>query len=178
MKKFLCLAAMAALLVSCGGKKKPHAEVTSGSVFAPEVLADTVQAEPITEQAYTIDIPSDWRPSDEGMSGDSCKLHLRKAPYTDVIITTALKLKPEAYVAQREKEGCKHRPDVEVYGRVFSVYDRTDSDANIILSVGTPYEDGMFMMTLKAGPQRLPMEETHAAMYENMKTLLERIVFR
>ena len=93
-------------------------------------------------------------------------------------ITTASQLKPKAYVAQREKEGCKHRPDVEVYGRVFSVYDRTDSDANIILSVATPFEDGMFIMTLKAGPQRLPMEETHAAMYDNMKTLLERIVFR
>jgi hypothetical protein len=26
MKKFLCLAAMAALLVSCGGKKQPHAD--------------------------------------------------------------------------------------------------------------------------------------------------------
>ena len=48
MKKFLCLAAMAALLVSCGGKKQPHAEVTSGSVFAPEVIADTVQAEPLS----------------------------------------------------------------------------------------------------------------------------------
>ena len=143
MRKILCIAAVTALLVSCGGKKQPHAEVTSGSVFAPEVIADTVQAEALTGQAYTIDIPSGWRASDEGMSGDSCKLHLRKAPYTDVIITTALKLKPEAYVAQREKEGCKHRPDVEVYGRVFSVYDRTDSDANIILSVGTPYEDGM-----------------------------------
>ena len=178
MKKFLCLAAMAALLVSCGGKKQPHAEATSGSVFAPEVLADTVQAEVLTGQAYTIDIPSDWRTGDAGMMGNSCVLILRRAPYTEVNITTAPELKPEAYVALREKEGCKHRPDVEVYGRVFSVYDRTDSDANIILSVGTPYEDGMFIMTLKAGPQRLPMEETHAAMYDNMKTLLERIVFR
>jgi hypothetical protein len=53
-----------------------------------------------------------------------------------------------------------------------------DSEKNIILSVGTPFEDGMFVMTLKAGPQRLPMEETHTAMYENMKTLLQRIVFR
>jgi hypothetical protein len=178
MKKFLCLAAMAALLVSCGGKKQPHAEVTSGSVFAPEVLADTVQAEALTGQAFTIDVPSDWRSGTSGIMGNSCVLHLRKAPYTEVNITTAPKLKPEAYVAQREKEGCKHRPDVEVYGRVFSVYDRTDSDANIILYVGTPFEDGMFIMTLKAGPQRLPMEETHAAMYDNMKTLLERIVFR
>ena len=178
MKKFLCLAAMAALLVSCGGKKQPHAEVTSGSVFAPEVLADTVQAEALTGQAFTIDVPSDWRSGTSGIMGNSCVLHLRKAPYTEVNITTAPKLKPEAYVAQREKEGCKHRPDVEVYGRVFSVYDRTDSDANIILSVGTPFEDGMFIMTLKAGPQRLPMEETHAAMFENMKTLLNRIVFR
>ena len=178
MKKFLCLAAMAALLVSCGGKKQPHAEVTSGSVFAPEVLADTVQAEALTGQAFTIDVPSDWRSGTSGIMGNSCVLHLRKAPYTEVNITTAPKLKPEAYVAQREKEGCKHRPDVEVYGRVFSVYDRTDSDANIILSVGTPFEDGMFIMTLKAGPQRLPMEETHAAMFDNMKTLLERIVFR
>ena len=67
MKKFLCLAAMAALLVSCGGKKQPHAEATSGSVFAPEVLADTVQAEALTGQAYTIDVPSDWRTGDAGM---------------------------------------------------------------------------------------------------------------
>ena len=178
MRKILCLAAVAALLVSCGGKKQPHAEVTSGSVFAPEVIADTVQAEPLTGQAYTIDIPSDWRAGSKGMSGDSCMIHLLRAPYTEANIIIAPKLKPKAYVAQREKEGCKHRPDVEVYGRVFSVYDRTDSDANIILSVATPFEDGMFIMTLKAGPQRLPMEETHAAMYDNMKTLLERIVFR
>jgi len=178
MKKFLCVATVAVILVSCGGKKQPHAEVTSGGVFAPEVLADTVQAEPLTGQAYTIDIPSDWRAGSSGMMGNSCVLYLRRAPYTEVNITTAPQLKPEVYVAQREKEGCKHRPDVEVYGRVFSVYDRTDSDANIILSVSTPFEDGMFIMTLKAGPQRLPMEETHAAMYDNMKTLLERIVFR
>jgi hypothetical protein len=95
-----------------------------------------------------------------------------------VSITTAPKLKPEDYVAQREKEGCIKRSDQEVYGRVFTVYDRMDSEKNIVLSVGTPFEDGMFVMTLKAGPQRLPMEETHTAMYENMKTLLQRIVFR
>ncbi len=178
MKKFLCLAAMAAILASCGGKKQPHAEVTSGGVFAPEVLADTVQAEPLTGQAYTIDVPADWRTEESGMTGNSCVLHLRKAPYTTVSITTAPKLKPEDYVAQREKEGCVKRSDQEVYGRVFTVYDRTDDDANIVLSVSTPFEDGMFIMTLKAGPQRLPMEETHAAMFENMKTLLNRIVFR
>lgn len=57
MRKILCIAAVTALLVSCGGKKQPHAEVTSGSVFAPEVIADTVQAEALTGQAYTIDIP-------------------------------------------------------------------------------------------------------------------------
>ena len=178
MSRFLCVAAVAALLVSCGGKKQPHAEVTQGGVFAPEVPVDTVQAEPLTGQAYTIDIPADWRAGSNGMMGNSCKLHLRRAPYTEVYITTAPQLKPEAYVAQQVEQGAKHRPDVEVYGRVFSVYDRTDSHANIILSVATPLDDGVFIMTLKAGPQRLPMEETHAAMYDNMKTLLEHIVFR
>jgi hypothetical protein len=178
MKRFLYLAAMAAVLVSCGGKKQPHAEVTSGGVFAPEVIADTVQAEPITGKAYTSDVPAAWRTEETGVKGDSCVLHLRKAPYTKVSITTAPKLKPEDYVAQREKEGCIKRSDQEVYGRVFTVYDRMDSEKNIVLSVGTPFEDGMFVMTLKAGPQRLPMEETHTAMYENMKTLLQRIVFR
>ena len=178
MSRFLCVAAVAVLLVSCGGKKQPHAEVTQGGVFAPEVPVDTVQAEPLTGQAYTIDIPSDWRAGSDGMMGNSCKLHLRRAPYTEVYITTAPQLKPEAYVAQQVEQGAKHRPDVEVYGRVFSVYDRTDSHANIILSVATPLDDGVFIMTLKAGPQRLPMEETHAAMYDNMKTLLEHIVFR
>jgi hypothetical protein len=178
MRKFLCVVATAAILVGCGGKKQPHAEVTSGGVFAPEVLADTVQAEPITGKAFTIDVPADWRTEETGVKGDSCVLHLRKAPYTKVSITTAPKLKPEDYVAQREKEGCIKRSDQEVYGRVFTVYDRMDSEKNIILSVGTPFEDGMFVMTLKAGPQRLPMEETHTAMYENMKTLLQRIVFR
>ena len=178
MSRFLCVAAVAALLVSCGGKKQPHAEVTQGGVFAPEVPVDTVQAEPLTGQAYTIDIPSDWRAGSDGMMGNSCKLHLRRAPYTEVYSTTAPQLKPEAYVAQQVEQGAKHRPDIEVYGRVFSVYDRTDSHANIILSVATPLDDGVFIMTLKAGPQRLPMEETHAAMYDNMKTLLEHIVFR
>ena len=174
----VCAVAIAAALSSCGGKKQPHAEVTQGGVFAPEVPVDTVQAEPLTGQAYTIDIPSDWRAGSHGMMGNSCMLHLRKAPYTEVYITTAPQLKPEAYAEQQVKEGAKHRPDVEVYGRVFSVYDRTDSHSNIILSVSTPLDAGVFIMTLKAGPQRLPMEETHAAMYDNMKTLLERIVFR
>ena len=178
MKKLLCVAAMAALLVSCGHKKQPHAEVTSGGVFAPEVTVDTVQAEPLSGQAYTIDIPSDWKAGSSGMMGNSCVLHLRKAPYTKVNITTAPKLSQEKFVALRQQEGSKHRPDVEVYGRIFTVYDRTDADANLILTAATPLADGMFIMTLQAGPQRLPMEETHAALFDNMKTLLEHIVFR
>lgn len=178
MKKLLCVAAMAALLVSCGHKKQPHAEVTPGGVFAPEVPVDTVQAEPLTGEAYTIDIPSDWRAGNDGMSGNSCVLHLRKAPYTKVNIMTAPTLPPDKFAAARENEGCKHRPDVEVYGRTFMVYDRTDADANLILTAATPLGDGVFIMTLQAGPQRLPMEETHAALFENMQTLLEHIVFR
>lgn len=178
MNKFLCVAVMAALFVSCGHKKQPHAEVTEGSVFAPEVPVDTVQAEPLNGQAYTIDVPPGWRIGKDGIAGDSCVLHLLNAPYTEVHIATAPKLKPEAFVAQREKEGCKHRPDLDVYGRQFMIYDLTDPDANLILTAATPQGDGLFVMTLKAGPQRLPMEETHSAMYDNMKSLLEHIVFR
>ena len=176
--KIVCVALGVTVIAGCSHKKKPVAEVTPGGVFAPEVPVDTVQAEPLTGQAYTIDIPADWRAGSNGMMGNSCVLHLRTAPYTEAYITTAPQLKPEEFVAQREKEGCKRRSDREVYGRQFMVYDRTDSNANIILSVATPLNDGVFIMTLKAGPQKLPMEETHSAMYDNMKTLLEHVVFR
>ena len=169
---------MAVIITSCGNKKQPQAQVTQGGVFANEVPVDTVQAEPLTGEAYTIEIPSGWKSADAGMMGNSCVLHLRKAPYTVANITTAPKLNSDAYIAMRDKEGCKRRPALEVYGRQFMVYDRTDTDANIILSAATPLGDGLFILTLKAGPQRLPMEETHSAMYDNMKTLLENVVFR
>lgn len=172
---FACAALMTAFLLGCG-HKQPKAEVTSGSVFANEVPADTVESEPLSDEAYTVQVPVGWKVNKEMESG-LCVLCLRQAPFTVATIETLPSLSFDKYVSLRTNEGCKQRSNKTFYGREFVVHDFVDCDANLIIRAATPLSDGVFVLTLEAGPQRLPMEETHAAMFDNMKTLLQNVIF-
>ena len=171
-----CAVALAAALSSCGNKKSPRAEVTPGGVFANEVPTDTTEAQSLEGQAYTIQIPAHWK-SDQDMMGNTSVLHFTNPPYTKATITTLAKLSLEEYIARCQKEGSKQRPDKDFYGRKFVVFDTVDKDGNLIISAATPLGEDVFTLTLVAGPQRLPMESTHSAMFDNMKTLLENVIF-
>lgn len=179
MKKLLsitCAVAIAAALSSCGNKKQPHAEVTSGGVFADEVPVDTTQKESLAGQAYTVQVPAHWK-SNQDMMGNTCEMHFTNPPYTKATITTLAKQTLEEYVARCQKDGRKQRPDKDFYGRKFVVFDTVDKEGNLVISAATPIGEDVFTLTLMAGPQRLPMESTHSVMFDNLKTLLENVTF-
>lgn len=175
ISRYLCMAVLAGVVISCGHKKKSESPAP-GSVFAVEAPADTTAYEPVARKAFSVQVPKGWKPSST-MSSQACVLYLTTAPFTTATVVTDEKLSLDALIRQHQQAGEKQRPDQEFYGRRFVVFDSITPASHLLLTVATALGDGVLILTLEAGPQKLPMEETHAALFDNMKSILENITF-
>ena len=191
MKKVLfsfVVAAVAAVMVSCGNKSAQNAEAQEGEATeqaaeATEEKAEEQKEVPIDQltelssDKYTAKVPDGWKARSR-MVNNSCVMGLKQPPFTGASLNIIGYKTPEQYKADTEKNGNKEVGKETISGKEFTIFEGESKDGRLQKIAITPLGEDLFVASLQTGAHKLSKEEAKAAIDANLKTVLENITIK